>query len=316
MNQQRLKAYLNLIQGLLSCPSGEEWILLRNHEDLVNPELVQVMEQVANHLAEEEHLKEAKFLHNWAGQLHHILTQTAPPTSGEDKSQAYIQLIQALLDCPKGSEEELLAANQELIGPGLVQAMKQVATKFAAEGDRETASFLDNLAGELNRAWVQAHGFQPNLQKQAPETEAEALQEPKSAPKPQSPPPTQRTDRAEIPSPSSATKVPPAFPEEILLNQSIAEQLGAIADSLAKLDRVLASRLQASNPLWYMDVLERAQTSKWVLTTEEVEQLIGVKPHCPGDENSYQRGCWVFVKAGKIGLQTAWRVFKEEIEAS
>ena len=316
MNQQRLKAYLNLIQGLLSCPNGEEWILLRKHEDLVNPELVQVMEQVANHLATEGHLKEAKFLHNWAGQLHHILTETSPPTSSEDKSQAYIQLIQALLNCPKGSEEELLAANQELIGPGLVQAMKQVATKFAAEGDRETASFLDNLAGELNRAWVQAHGFQPNLQKQAPETEAKIPQEQKLTPKPESPPPTPKVERTEIPSPSPAAKVSSALPEDIVLHQSIAEQLGAIADSLAKLDRVLASRLQASNPLWYMDVLEQAQTSKWVLTTEEVEQLIGVKPHCSGDENSYQRGCWVFVKAGKIGLQTAWRVFKEDGEAS
>jgi hypothetical protein len=312
MNQQRLKAYLNLIQGLLSCPNGEEWILLRQHEDLVNPELVQVMEQVANHLVGEGHLKEAKFLHNWAGQLHHILTQTTPPSSSEDKSQDYVQLIQALLNCPKGSEEELLAANQELIGPGLVQAMKQVATKFKAEGDRETASFLDNLAGELNRAWVQAHGFQPPQKKPDTETEIASQQRQQLGEKLPQPPPTAKVGLTEMPSPPPAATVSPSVPGDTLLNQRIAEHLGAIADSLAKLDEVLASRMQASDPLWYMDVLERARASNWVLTTEEVEQLIGVKPHCPGDEDSYQRGCWVFVKSGKIGLQTAWRVQKED----
>ncbi len=78
MNQQRLKAYLNLIQGLLSCPKGEEWILLRQNEALVNPELVEVMEQVASHLAAEGDIKAAKYLHNWAGKLHHILTESVP----------------------------------------------------------------------------------------------------------------------------------------------------------------------------------------------------------------------------------------------
>ena len=36
MNKPSLKAYLDVIQGLLSCPQGEEWILLRQHEKLVN----------------------------------------------------------------------------------------------------------------------------------------------------------------------------------------------------------------------------------------------------------------------------------------
>jgi hypothetical protein len=146
MNQQRLKAYLNLIQGLLDCPNGKEWILLRQHEDLVNPELVEVMEQVATHLAAEGNSKAAKFLHNWAGQLHHILTTTARPSANEDKSQAYLELIQSLLNCPKGSETEILAANQELIGPGLVQAMKQVASQAISQGDR----YRENVQGEAS----------------------------------------------------------------------------------------------------------------------------------------------------------------------
>ncbi len=116
MNQQSLKAYLDLIQALLSCPRGEEWILLRQNEKLVNPELVEVMEQVANHLAIEGDMRAAKYLHNWAGKLHHILTESVPtPKKDQDKTQAYVELIQALLNCPEGSEAEILAAHQELL---------------------------------------------------------------------------------------------------------------------------------------------------------------------------------------------------------
>jgi hypothetical protein len=59
-----------------------------------------------------------------------------------------------------------------------------------------------------------------------------------------------------------------------------------------------------------MDILEKAEVAQWLLTTEEVEQLIGVKPQCHHDETSYQRGSWLFIKAGKIGSQIAWQVKK------
>jgi hypothetical protein len=158
MNQQRLQSYINLIQKLLACPSGEEWILLRQNEALVTPELVQVMEQVATQLANQGNLKEAKFLHNLAGQIHHLfVAQTVQRSEEDDQSEAYLQLIQSLLACPKGSEGELLAANQELIDPGLVHMMQQVAAQLAAKGDLETANYLQHWATELNRLWLQQH---------------------------------------------------------------------------------------------------------------------------------------------------------------
>ena len=167
MNQQRLKAYLDLIQDLLSCPRGEEWILLRQNDKLVNSELIEVMEQVASHLAAEGEIKAAKYLHNWAGKLHHILTESIPiPKNNNDKTKAYVELIQALMSCPEGSEAEILAAHQELIGPELVKIMKQVASQMAVEGDEETASFLNNLAIDLNSAWLKNHEFKPTLKKE------------------------------------------------------------------------------------------------------------------------------------------------------
>ena len=50
MRQQQLKAYLQLIQELLSCAHGEEWTLLECNEQLVTPDLVQVMEEIAMQL--------------------------------------------------------------------------------------------------------------------------------------------------------------------------------------------------------------------------------------------------------------------------
>ena len=305
MNQQSLKAYLNLIQGLLTCPRGEEWILLRQNEKLVNKELVEVMEQVANHLAMEGDVKAAKYLHNWAGKLHHILTETAPtPKNNNDKTNAYVELIQELLSCPEGSEEEILAAHQELIGPELVKIMKQVASQMAAEGDQDTASFLHNLATDLNRAWLHRHEFKPTLKK---EIAADPWFDEDSTPP--SPPETKPETKPETPAIEEPVISTPET--KIESEPQLMQQLNAIADSLVKLEKTLASRLQPSNPLWYMDVLEKAETANWILTTDEVEHLIGVKPQCHHHESSFHRGSWVFTKAGKIGAQTGWRVQKQ-----
>ena len=104
------------------------------------------MEQVAQQLYQEGKSEAAKFLIHWAGQLNHIFEQAVHVHSKDEQSQAYLQLIKALLDCPSGKEAEILTANQELIDPRLVRMMKQVATQMAAQGDREMALFLSNLA--------------------------------------------------------------------------------------------------------------------------------------------------------------------------
>jgi hypothetical protein len=316
MNQQTLKAYLNLIQGLLSCPQGEEWILLRQNEELVNPELVGVMEQVANHLALEGNIKAAKYLHNWAGKLHHILTDTvSPPQNNQDQTQAYLELIQALLNSPKGSQEQILASHQDLIGPELVKVMKQVANQIAGEGNQAEADWLNNLAIDLNRTWLKNHEFQPTLKK---EVTADPWLDSDSAPAYSAERETQPIEN-EVP---TTAELEEELEEESVSSSplaqfepqgQLAQQLQAIADSLVKLETILASRLQASNPLWYMEILEKAEASNWILTTDEVEQLIGIKPLCHHDETSYQRGSWIFMKAGKIGPQTGWRVQKSSL---
>lgn len=307
MNKPSLKAYLDVIQGLLSCPKGEEWILLRQHEKLVNLGLVEVMEQVASHFAMEGKTKAAKYLYNWAGKLHHILTESVPLTGdNNEKTNAYVELIQALLSCPEGLEPEILVAHQDLIGPELVTVMKQIASQMA-EKDRETANYLHNLAADLNRSWIEHHEFEPTFKQEIapdPWLDEDSLP-PDSATKATS-------DNSEIIAnkKTEQSRLLSSQPQ-IKQNEGLLQLLTKIADSLVKLESTIALGQQPANPLWYMYVLEKAEAANWILTTDEVEQLIGVKPHCHHDETSYVRGSWVFIKAKKIGAQTGWRVQKK-----
>ncbi|MGB7413550.1 MAG: hypothetical protein WA902_05015 [Thermosynechococcaceae cyanobacterium] len=299
--QDRLKAYVELIQRLLSCPTGEEWILLRQNEHLVNAEFIQVMEQVAAQVTVEGHTQAGTFLHNLAAQLHHILIkELEPPAKKSEEDQIYRDLIQSLVDRPSKAAD-LLTDRSDLIGPELVHWLKLEATEKMQQGDQETAHFLKNLAEELNRVWLEAHAFQPpvNLNKKT---------HPPAKPEPQAMPLSAVTSKAVTPK----TQQTGAKTTEGLGLEEVVSQLGAIATALTHLSASL--RPQPPDPLWYMDALERAAASNWVLSTTEVEELIGVKPHCNA-EGLYQRGQWVFNKAGKIGTQTAWQVSKTSISS-
>jgi hypothetical protein len=329
MKTHSLDNYLDLIQNLLDCSQGDEWELLQQSEELINPELLQVMERAIDELATDGNLKSANYLRYWQAQLARILqqaTKIAPPETDE-KTRAYLELIRALLDCPEGSESELLALNEGLIDPGLVQMMRQMATQTLERGDRETANYLNNLALEIEQNCLKAslfsserdnNGKQANLlNKGAVSPEDPWIQENKASgidTKKERSSQQNKSDSLdeEIPhvdlreNRSLETSSPKnsqtrSSELEISNNQNIEERLETIARSLAKLEEVIANRLQLQDPLWYMDVLERAHVSQWILTTEEVKKLIGVKPKCEAGKNSYQRGCWLFVKAGKMG---------------
>lgn len=312
MKKPSLKAYLDLIQELLSCPQGEEWILLRQHQGLVNLGLVEVMEQVANHFTAEGKIKAAKYLHNWAAQLHHILMDDISNAyDSNDKTPVYLELIQALLDCPEGLEPEILAAHRDLIDPQLVRIMKQIASQMA-EKDRDTADYLNNLAADLNRTWLEHHQFEPTFKQEIAPDPWLDVGEGKPVPTRDSAIAERSPEKPEehVEPPLEVSAPPPSSAQ--YSNEALNQLLTNIADSLVKLEAAIVSLQQTANPLWYMEVLEKAAAAQWILTTDEVEQLIGVKPHCHHDETDYHRGSWLFVKAGKIGAQTGWRVRKQD----
>ena len=76
----------------------------------------------------------------------------------------------------------------------------------------------------------------------------------------------------------------------------------------------ISSKITPPSPLWFMTELERARASGWLLTTSQVKALIGVKPSCKKGKKTFERGSFIFVKSGKIGNETAWKVIKETDE--
>src|SRR4028118_338643 len=66
----------------------------------------------------------------------------------EQRVAAYLELIQALLECPSGEEDNIINANRDLVDANFVQVMAAEAEKMAAEGNSK-AAWLQNLAAQL-----------------------------------------------------------------------------------------------------------------------------------------------------------------------
>ncbi len=67
----------------------------------------------------------------------------------EQRQQDYLNLIQALLDCPHGEEVNILNAHPHLVDEGLVQVMGQVAEIMTQQGNENIARFLTDGAQEI-----------------------------------------------------------------------------------------------------------------------------------------------------------------------
>ena len=79
---------------------------------------------------------------------------------------------------------------------------------------------------------------------------------------------------------------------------------------LENIVNALTPFIAPQDPLWYMPKLEVARASGWLLTTSQVKDLIGVAPTCKKGKKTYRRGCFIFVKSGKIGRELSWKVKK------
>lgn len=63
----------------------------------------------------------------------------------------YFHLIEQLLQCPSGSEPEVLDQHPELLNPTLVKTLMQVATMMAHQDNQDAAKFLIYVARQLSK---------------------------------------------------------------------------------------------------------------------------------------------------------------------
>lgn len=93
-DDERPSAYLELIEKLMSCPSGSEAEILRNNQDLIDTQFVLTLEQVAGIMAEIGEQKASQFLQNIATPLAEGVKNSLPPVNS---SQDYIDFLGEVL---------------------------------------------------------------------------------------------------------------------------------------------------------------------------------------------------------------------------
>lgn len=91
-------------------------------------------------------------------------------------------------------------------------------------------------------------------------------------------------------------------------NSQYSYQTKLLDQIIQALQIAIGSKMNPPDPLWSLERLERASSMGWELTTSQVKELIGASPNCDRGRNSFRRGSFVFVKSGKIGRQTSWKI--------
>ncbi|MCT7956866.1 hypothetical protein [Laspinema palackyanum] len=153
MTDNRIRAYIQLIQKLLDCPEGEEVEILRQNEDLVDAQFIYILEQAAARAEKEGEEDAASFLGDLAQQLQLAFGQATEMMNPDrsDRTQAYIQLIEGILACERGEDVALLLDNNsDLVDRGFVQVLAQIAQMLTENGKPDSAAFLINMATEIS----------------------------------------------------------------------------------------------------------------------------------------------------------------------
>lgn len=165
MDENRLQAYLNLIQVLLSCPSGEENSILNTNQVLVDTGLVQTMEQVAGVLAKQGNQKAADSLIDVARQLTEALRLSRSVTdrvAGQDealptnKQEEYLIFLDEIYQATLESNSDpqvvypLLAANLDKLNDDFAALLRRVITDTLSQVEPEQAQSIAAVMGNFS----------------------------------------------------------------------------------------------------------------------------------------------------------------------
>ncbi|MDT9234229.1 CHAT domain-containing protein [Limnospira sp. PMC 917.15] len=155
MDEQRVQAYLSLIQEVLTCPSGEEPDILNGHLELVDEGFVQVCEQVAAQLQQAGQDNLAGFLRNVAQQVGAFLAQRG--TGGNQQAalqQFWRQLLQAERQGGTTAVHQVMRPNMGLIVPALGDVIAQFLQGFLAQNPgraEEVAGLVEDTCSSIQQ---------------------------------------------------------------------------------------------------------------------------------------------------------------------
>jgi len=70
----------------------------------------------------------------------------------------------------------------------------------------------------------------------------------------------------------------------------------------------IARAIRPPNPIQHWEKLKWAADEGILLSTKEIYQLLGTKPNLAPGHTSWQRGSFIFKKAGKMGSSMSWQI--------
>jgi CHAT domain-containing protein len=147
MAEQRIQAYMGLIQQLLGCDQGEEGVLLQANAELVDAGLVAMMGQVADQM-ESQWQGNAGWLRQFAAQLTQILglrESSSLSTASEITANFMMEIVQ-LISQTKGDQAKiygLFRANLDRLDEMLLSVLPRVFRDLVQQNSpSETAAIF------------------------------------------------------------------------------------------------------------------------------------------------------------------------------
>ena len=151
MNEQRLEAYLNLIQTLLTCPQGQEVPILNDHQHLIDDGLIETMQAVAQIKLANGDNNAVKFLEDMAIQLSDYLLERVSP---QDYHIFLMHSFQIIAESQGNAEVvyPFFAQNLNKLNESLgliVQGWMQITLGQVNQEQAQTMASVVNTFGEL-----------------------------------------------------------------------------------------------------------------------------------------------------------------------
>ncbi|WP_159784192.1 tetratricopeptide repeat protein [Sodalinema gerasimenkoae] len=150
MDEQRIEAYLELIQALLSCPEGQEGAVLQDNAELVDAGLVQVMGLVAQQM-EEAGEGNAGWLRQFAGQLVQALSSASAGEVSQDTLRFVGQVMRQILQVQGDPMQvyEFWRANLARFNEDFLAVLPVVFQRLKTHNSPEIIAAVFNSFGNL-----------------------------------------------------------------------------------------------------------------------------------------------------------------------
>lgn len=151
MNEQRIEAYLTLIERLLTCEGGEEPQILNANLELIDKGLLQTIELVAAKLAEDGNLEAAEFLQELSIQLGGAVEQEASLVSPQEYFNFMGEVLQLVSENPDPQfVYPLLSNNLDKLDTFFAQLLRSWAALALPQAELEESQGIASTIGNFS----------------------------------------------------------------------------------------------------------------------------------------------------------------------